>query len=150
MLQCVLHVPASWEATYASKITEITDSPPFKAFMAEYKPTTVKRETELYRPFVEMANYCLKKLNSRPIVFCRDDPVIVLGSDAHRKPDVVIVEEAALRIEGRDSVDNLSENGPPDGLAFHWIELVSFWEFEVDPRGDSVPGTSDDPARIVY
>ncbi|KAJ6521735.1 hypothetical protein B0H19DRAFT_1244563, partial [Mycena capillaripes] len=96
------------------------------------------RETELYRPFIELANHCIGK--KAKIRFCRDDPTIVHGSDAERKPDVVSIWEAALALGGRSSADNLSQGGPGKDAAFHWMELIAFWEFKF-VRGGVQPVT---------
>ncbi|KAJ7856529.1 hypothetical protein B0H14DRAFT_3864988 [Mycena olivaceomarginata] len=89
-------------------------------------------ETQLYKPFVELANYCIGQ--EAGIRFCRDDPTIVRGSDAQRKPDVISLWTAALLLEGRLNTDHLSQAGPGKD-AFHWMELLAFWEFKFIPGG---------------
>jgi hypothetical protein len=120
----------------------------FQKYMANYNRwDAYKHETELYKPFVELANYCLGKKSK--IQFCRDDPTIVLGSDAERKPNTVNIWWAALALGSRTSVDNLSGGGPGKLDAFHWMEILAFWEFKFVPGGVS-PGTRRhiyDPSR---
>jgi hypothetical protein len=89
-------------------------------------------ETQLYKPFVELANYCIGE--EAGIRFCRDDPTIVRGSDAQRKPDVISIWTAALLLEGRLNTDHLSQTGPGKD-AFHWMELLTFWELKFIPGG---------------
>ncbi|KAJ7917810.1 hypothetical protein B0H13DRAFT_314367 [Mycena leptocephala] len=106
----------------------------FQDYLARYNRWDVhKAETELYQPFVELANYCIGQ--RAKIQFCRDDPTIVHGSDAERKPDVVSIWEAALALGARTSVDNFSDGGPGKFDAFHWMELIAFWEFKFVPGG---------------
>ncbi|KAJ7877113.1 hypothetical protein B0H14DRAFT_1690311 [Mycena olivaceomarginata] len=105
----------------------------FQKYMAKYNRWDVyKKETELYQPFVELANYCIGK--KAKIQLCRDDPTIVHGSDAERKPDVVSIWAAALALGSRINADNLRD-GPGKANAFHWMELIAFWEFKFVPGG---------------
>ncbi|KAJ7846919.1 hypothetical protein B0H13DRAFT_2285691 [Mycena leptocephala] len=127
----------------ASTITRITGAAKFKQQLNNYL-APITRETDLYHPFVELANQCVAELvgNDRP-VFCRNDPIIVRGSDAARKPDVVALLRAILQRADRESEDGMSEGGPA-GAAFHWRELLSFWEFkatDITPSV-SVPATA--------
>ncbi|KAJ7718758.1 hypothetical protein DFH07DRAFT_933460 [Mycena maculata] len=126
----------------------------FQEYMARYNRWDMyKDETELYQPFVELANYCIGK--QARIQFCRDDPTIVLGSDAERKPDVVSIWKAALALGSRTSPDNLSEGGPGRSDAFHWMELIAFWEFKFVPvtlkssSSTQVSPTAPPPRRVV-
>jgi hypothetical protein len=65
------------------------------------------------------------------LVFCRNDPVYILGSHMHRKPDVVGVNAGTIvNNVGRRSVDNLSNRGPSKA-AFAWHELLMFIEFRL-------------------
>ncbi|KAJ7067149.1 hypothetical protein C8F01DRAFT_1247545 [Mycena amicta] len=95
---------------------------------------TYTHETQLYKPFIELANYCIgTKTNLR---FGRNDPIIVLGSNAPRKPDVVSVWNAALTLRNFDvnTLSDLKEPGPR-GKPFHWRDLLTFWEFKHVPKG---------------
>jgi hypothetical protein len=125
----ILNVPENWITTTASTITRITGAAKFKQQLNNYL-APITHETDLYHPFVELANQCVAELvgNDRP-VFCRNDPIIVRGSDAARKPDVVALLRAILQRADRESEDGMSEGGPA-GAAFHWRELLSFWEFK--------------------
>ena len=87
-------------------------------------------ETNLYNPFITLANHFLDKVpNILDVVCCRDDKVIVKGSAGQRKPDVVLVGKEALAIGDRISVDNLSKEGPKYD-PFYWFELRAFCEFK--------------------
>ncbi|KAJ7221120.1 hypothetical protein C8J57DRAFT_1482502 [Mycena rebaudengoi] len=121
----------------------------FQDYLAKYNRwDAYKHETELYKPFVELANYCIGK--PAKIRFCRDDPTIVLGSDAERKPDVVTVWGAALALGDRTSADNLSDTGPGRSNAFHWMELIAFFEFKFLPGGvDPVTLASSSSTRVA-
>jgi hypothetical protein len=123
----------------AEDTSRMENDPNFQKYMANYNRwDAYKHETELYKPFVELANYCLGRKSK--IQFCRDDPTIVLGSDAERKPDTVNIWWAALALGSRTSVDNLSGGGPGKLDAFHWMEILAFWEFKFVLGGVS-PGT---------
>ncbi|KAJ7445440.1 hypothetical protein FB451DRAFT_1148766 [Mycena latifolia] len=120
--------------TNAQDTSRMENDKKFQEYMAGYNRWDVyKNETELYQPFVELANYCIGK--QARIQFCRDDPTIVLGSDAERKPDVVGIWKAALALGSRTSADNLSKGGPGRSGAFHWMKLIAFWEFKFVPGG---------------
>ncbi|KAJ6598737.1 hypothetical protein B0H10DRAFT_2085083 [Mycena sp. CBHHK59/15] len=125
--------------TNAQGTSRAQNDPKFQEYMSKYNRwTAYKHETELYQPFVELANYCIGKQAN--IQFCRDVPTIVLGSDAERKPDVVSIWKAALTLGARTDADNLSDGGPGRLNAFHWMELIAFWEFKFVPGGVD-PGT---------
>jgi hypothetical protein len=71
----------------------------------------------------------IEGLEHNRLVFCRNDPTLVAGSHAERKPDVVGVWESAL--DGvRSSVNNLSDKGPSEA-PFFWHELLVFVEFKL-------------------
>jgi hypothetical protein len=76
-----------------------------------------EHETDLHRPFTELV-HSLDKLGGDNIRFCRNDPIIVPGSNG---------SVTTSEIGTRDSVDNLSKNRPFEN-AFHWMELLAFWE----------------------
>ncbi|KAF7326535.1 Other 1 protein kinase [Mycena venus] len=128
----ILHITNSQDTTRTENDSK------FQKYLARYNRWDVyKHETELYQPFVELANYCIGRQTK--VQFCRNDPTIVLGSDAERKPDVVSIWEATLALGARTSADNLSDGGPGKLNAFHWMELIAFWEFKFVPGGvDSV------------
>jgi hypothetical protein len=119
--------------TNAQDTSATENDPEFEKYLARYNRWDVyKKETELYQPFVELANYCIGK--KAKIQLCRDDPTIVHGSDAERKPDVVSIWAAALALGSRINADNLRD-GPGKANAFHWMELIAFWEFKFVPGG---------------
>ncbi|KAJ7875176.1 hypothetical protein B0H14DRAFT_2437500 [Mycena olivaceomarginata] len=114
----------------AGEFQSILTNTKFQQLVRVYSETEFSRETELYHPFVTLANWCLGQMHTTgDVQFCRNDPTIVLDSDADRKPDVVNVAEAIIK--KRDGVDNLSKDGPKDS-PFYWRELLSFWEFKFE------------------
>ena len=93
----------------------------------------VTRETSRYPPFIVLANHVINQLDHNPdsnICFCRNDPVLVGGSRAERKPDVAGVRYQSLEVSERSSVDNLMKDAP-DGACFWWTELLLFFEFKL-------------------
>ncbi|KAJ7221119.1 hypothetical protein C8J57DRAFT_1594251 [Mycena rebaudengoi] len=113
--QTVSSAPSFCNAADTSKTENDSNS---QDHMSKYNRWDAYRhETELYQPFVEPANYCIGR--QAKIQFCREDPTIVLGCHAERKPDVVTIWEAALTLGARTSADNLSDTGP--GRALHAI-----------------------------
>jgi hypothetical protein len=131
-LSGILHLPSDWEQSFGPKISQITSGSKFEKLMKVYDPATVKQETDLYDPFVRLANHCLEALSAGSIKFCQNDLT--------RKPDLVIVEEDVFKRGERNSANNLSEEGLESG-AFHWRELLFFWEFKLGDSGNVVPGT---------
>ncbi|KAJ7092421.1 hypothetical protein B0H15DRAFT_947977 [Mycena belliarum] len=133
-----LVLPSKTDHPTSQQLEKISEDHRVQAFLSKYKAVTVP-ETSLYQPFVELANQCMELLPTKGAgvdsVFCRNDPAIVRGSRAQRKPDVGTVESATLRIGHRDSADNLADRGPSGddaGPAFHWAELLGFYEFKLD------------------
>ena len=108
----------------------------------------VHQETGHYTPFIELTNYVIGQFNNPEsrIVFCRNDPVSIRGSDAIRKPDVVVVLDKSLEVPERGGVSNLMKGGPKQ-VPFWWTELLAFFEFEhvekcLEPvRGDDCSST---------
>jgi hypothetical protein len=93
----------------------------------------IRHETERYHPFTELVNHAMDQLRDGEefvVSFCRNDPVIVKGSYAQRKPDGAGVEHDVLNEGERGGVDNLSKEGP-HGNAFFWTDFISFLEFNV-------------------
>ncbi|KAJ7066822.1 hypothetical protein B0H15DRAFT_972043 [Mycena belliarum] len=133
-----LVLPSKTDHPTLQQLKKISEDHRVQASLSKYKAVTVP-ETSLYQPFVELANQCMELLPTKGAgvdsVFCRNDPAIVRGSRAQRKPDVGIVKSATLRIGHRDSADNLADRGPSGdnaGPAFHWAELLGFYEFKLD------------------
>ncbi|KAJ7903267.1 hypothetical protein B0H13DRAFT_2335120 [Mycena leptocephala] len=135
-----LILPPNGATASDASIVRISESREFGQLLAKYRQEFTY-ETDLYHPFVELANHCTDQLlgsgkRDENTVFCRNDPSIICGSHGQRKPDVVTVKHADLKIGARGHVpDNLSKGGPTreSGMVpFHWRDLLGFWEFKVD------------------
>jgi hypothetical protein len=128
-LREILHIPSEWGT---ARMRKLATTQAFRLKLDDYKKD-VKREVDLYKPFIELANFCLEKFGMKDrLQFCRNDPTIIRGSQAKRKPDVVNVRTAALGIKERGGKpEHMHDDGPTTGGAFHWRELRSFWEFKV-------------------
>ncbi|KAF8500625.1 hypothetical protein BU17DRAFT_72070 [Hysterangium stoloniferum] len=78
---------------------------------------------------------CFKKLMDKYRLkerrLCRNDGSLIWGLYAARKPDVLGVLTKAFDQGGRINPDNLSKNGPEQIYAFHWGEVLDFWEFKL-------------------
>ncbi|KAJ6608796.1 hypothetical protein B0H10DRAFT_1955124 [Mycena sp. CBHHK59/15] len=142
-LQEILHVSPEGK----ERMQNLAATKGFQTKLDAYKQE-VGRETDLYEPFVELANFCLGKFGLNHLQFCRNDPTIIRGSKSSRKPDVVNVEGEALGKKGRGGVTpkHMHKAGPGREGAFHWPELRSFWEFKVEV--DTSTPTVEAPARI--
>ncbi|KAJ7918844.1 hypothetical protein B0H13DRAFT_1869007 [Mycena leptocephala] len=105
----ILYIRRDWGDTCCSRIDGVR--------MAR------EHETDLHRPFTELA-HSLDKLGGDNIRFCRNDPIIVPGSNG---------SVTASEIGTRDSVDNLSKNRPFENV-LHWMELLAFREFKLPLR----------------
>jgi hypothetical protein len=93
----------------------------------------VTRKTSRYPPFIALANHVINQLDHNPdsnICFCRNDPVLVGGSRAERKPDVAGVRYQSLEVSERSSVDHLMKD-EPDGACFWWTELLWFLQVQI-------------------
>jgi hypothetical protein len=131
-LNDVLHLAPDWIDRNASRISDIVHTKRYGNMLSKYREP-VTHETSRYPPFIILANHILDQLDHNPdsnICFCRNDPVIVGGSCAERKPDVVGVRNQSLEVSERSSVDNLMKNGP-DGACFWWTELLLYFEFKL-------------------
>lgn len=114
-------------------------------------------ETDRYAPFCELANEILldaygfytAKVDKKAIIMqlCRNDPQIVQGSPAKRKPDVATVTTKAYTYTGRDSVDNMMKEGPK-GKPFYWSELALFWEFKMEH--ENIRNCKQKPKKIKH
>ncbi|KAJ6614855.1 hypothetical protein B0H10DRAFT_2220954 [Mycena sp. CBHHK59/15] len=143
-LQEILHVSPEGK----ERMQNLAATKGFQTKLDAYKQE-VGRETDLYEPFVELANFCLGKFGLNHLQFCRNDPTIIRGSKSSRKPDVVNVEGEALGKKGRGGVTpkHMHKAGPGREGAFHWPELRSFWEFKVeDVTVDTSTPTVEAPA----
>jgi hypothetical protein len=114
-------------AAQARKICERTE---FKKRMDKYCEV-VADETGRYGRLVELINYVFSQIGLEEIQLCRNDRTLVWGSYAARKPDVLGVRADGFKQGGRLNPDNLSKNGPGDVDAFHWGEVLDFWEFKL-------------------
>ena len=131
-LNDILHLSPDWISENTSQIHNIVRDQYFEKMVSKYREP-VTHETSRYPPFIELANHVISRLKTNPdsrICLCRNDPVIVAGSHAHRKPDVVGVRYKSLEVPERSSVDNLMNSGP-DQAPFFWTELLFFFEFKV-------------------
>ena len=131
-LNDILHLAPDWIGKNASRISDIVHTQCFGEMVSKYcEPVT--RETSRYPPFIILANHVFDHLDHNPdcnICFCRNDPVLVGGSRAERKPDVAGVRYESLEVLERLSVDNLMKDGP-NGACFWWTEILVFFEFKL-------------------
>ncbi|KAJ7447074.1 hypothetical protein B0H11DRAFT_2290249 [Mycena galericulata] len=142
----ILQVDPNWEAAKRDEFSRIKESSKFKKLLAAYTQVPEKRgwvETDLYHPFVELANHCLEELGCEKNILCRNDDVYILGSSGQRKPDVVqVARNSVYTNPDRVSPDELSKEGPKES-PFHWREILGFWEFKShDLPADPAPGAS--------
>jgi hypothetical protein len=131
-LNDILHLAPDWIGKNASRISDIVHTQHFGKMVSKYREL-VTHETSRYPPFIVLANHVISQLDRNPdsnICFCRNDPVLVGGSHAERKPDVAGVRYQSLEVSERSSVDNLMKDGP-DGACFWWTELLLFFEFKL-------------------
>ena len=131
-LKHILRVPPEWRLQGKPSIEKIVNSKRHQDMLQRYA-SQIHHETERYHPFTELVNHAMQKLRGREefvVSFCRNDPIIVRGSYAQRKPDGTGVESEVVNGGERGGVDNLSKGGPA-GNAFLWTDLVSFLEFKV-------------------
>jgi hypothetical protein len=131
-LNDILRLSPGWISENTSQIHNIVHDQYFEKMVSKYREP-VTHETSRYPSFIELANHAISRLNTNPdsrICLCRNDPVIVAGSHAARKPDVVGVRHKSLEVPERSSVDNLMNDGP-NQVPFWWTELLFFFEFKV-------------------
>jgi len=131
-LKHILRVPPEWRLQEKPRIEKIVNSKRYQDMLQRYA-SHICHETDRYHPFTELVNHAMEKLRGREgfvVSFCRNDPIIVRGSYAQRKPDGAGVETEIVNGSERGGVDNLSKGGPA-GNAFLWTDLVSFLEFKV-------------------
>ena len=127
----ILRVSPEWHNQEKTRINKIAKSEEYNKQLQTYAKE-VTRETDRYSTFAELANYVMKQLQGKEepdICFCRNDPIIVRGSCAHRKPDVCTSHKDVMNEGERGGVDNLSKGGPTK-CPFCWVDLISFWEFK--------------------
>jgi hypothetical protein len=144
-LNDILNLAPDWIIKNASQISNIVKSQSFKKMVSKY--CKERHETSRYPPFIDLGNDVMRQLGGNPnsesdMCFCRNDPVIVGGPCAHRKPDVAGVRRQSLEVEERMSVDNLMKDGP-NSMRFSWTELLSFFEFKLIHKELSLPTSED-------
>jgi hypothetical protein len=131
-LNDILRLSPDWISENTSQVHNIVRDQYFEKMVSQYREP-VTHETSRYPPFIKLANHVINRLNANTdsrICLCRNDPVIVAGSHAARKPDVVGVRYKSLEVPERSSVDNLMNDGPNED-PFWWTELLFFFEFKV-------------------
>ncbi len=131
-LNDILHLAPDWMGKNASRISDIVHTQCFGKMVSKYREL-VTHETSRYPPFIVLANHVINQLDHKSdsnICFCRNDPIIVGGSRAERKPDVAGVRYQSLEVSERSSVDNLMKDGP-DKACFWWTEVLLFFEFKL-------------------
>jgi len=131
-LKHILRVSPEWRLQEKSSIEKIVNSKRYQDMLQCYT-SQIHHETERYHPFTELVNHAMEQLRGQDefvVSFCRNDPIIVKGSYAQRKPDSTGVENDVVNEGERGGVDNLSKEGPV-GNAFFWTDVISFLEFKV-------------------
>jgi hypothetical protein len=120
-----------YDSNVAAIAKKIADKEEFKKLMEKYCEV-VAHETGRYVPFVEMVNYVFHQIGPGTVQLCRNDPTLLWGSYASRKPDVLGVLQGVFDQGDRSDPDNLSQKGPGETNAFHWGEALDFWEFKLE------------------
>jgi hypothetical protein len=131
-LRHILRVPPEWRLQQKQSIETIVNSKRYQDMLPRYT-SQIHHEAERYHPFTELVNHVMEKLRGREefvVAFCRNDPIIIKGSYAQRKPDCTGVENDVVNEGERGGVDDLSKGGPVRN-AFFWTDLVSFLEFKI-------------------
>jgi hypothetical protein len=139
----ILRVPPEWRFQEKPIIEKIISSKRYTDALQGYT-SQIFHETQRYYPFTELVNHVMEKLRGREefvVSFCRNDPIIVRGSYAQRKPDGTGVESGVVNEGERGGVDNLSKGGPAEN-PFLWTDLISFLEFKVKSSTLSAEKTS--------
>ncbi|KAF8500008.1 hypothetical protein BU17DRAFT_102611 [Hysterangium stoloniferum] len=113
-----------------AQVDRIVETKHFKKLMDKYSEP-VSDESECYAPFSEMVNYGFDEIGLKDRWLCHNEGRLIWGSYAARKLDVLGVLTKAFGQGGRMNPDNLSKNGPEWIDAFHWGEVLDFWEFKL-------------------
>ena len=94
-------------------------------------------ESSRYYPFITLANLIISSLTGTDWpTFCRNDPIIIQGSSAERKPDVVLLPPGAVDGTKRGLADELLKG--PEKMPFYWSEVLAYLEFKLgEPRMES-------------
>jgi hypothetical protein len=127
----ILDSPDWMERVHSSETQDIAEDNKFKQLLKDY--VDAGPGPDHYYPFVVLANYTLTKKNKKhpdTNAFYRNDPTIVSGSYASRKPDVIAANSEAI-FNGTRISDDSCKNEGPKGYPFHWGELRSFVEFKL-------------------
>ncbi|KAJ7613919.1 hypothetical protein FB45DRAFT_818918 [Roridomyces roridus] len=109
-----------------ARLTEIANMSDVQEKLDAFKSATEGSglENRMYEPFVEFVNLCLQKLGLEEFLLCRNDPIILSGSYASRKPDVGEVAASSIT----DVPDRRGVGAA--GRRFQWGEFWAFWEFK--------------------
>lgn len=135
LLRLVFDKGPGWLEDRKERHVEIAGDNKLSALFRTYK-RRVTREQDRYQPFVRIANRNITilcdnaKLDKLPFQLCRNDPVMVRGSNAKRYPDCVAVPSKLLQ-DTRRYPQELGQSGPKE-LPFHWRELIAFFEFKTE------------------
>ncbi|KAF8877693.1 hypothetical protein BD779DRAFT_1803881, partial [Infundibulicybe gibba] len=128
----ILDIP-DWRGSYGEEIERIVQKPELVEELEAYRQP-VKTEQERYQPFVRMLNRIISLAspshgNKLEMSFARNDPTIILGSAASRKPDTFGGDKGAFNDQSRE-VEAMAEKGP-SGNSLHWSEICTFIEFKL-------------------
>jgi hypothetical protein len=107
-LKHILRVPPAWSFQEKSRIKAIVSTKRYQDMQQRYT-ARIHNETERYHPFTELVNHAMEKLraqNKFVVSFCRNDPIIIKGSHAQRKPKGK--EKVSTTFPKRDRSETLS------------------------------------------
>ncbi|KAF9502607.1 hypothetical protein BS47DRAFT_1490677 [Hydnum rufescens UP504] len=105
-------------------LKQLCDAKDTKGLLEEFCSQT-GAETTRYQPFANLANHFLNSRKPSGLTFCRNDPKIIQGSVAERKPDVVLVSTESPHLEYGPELPK----GPTVG--FYWDHVHCSVEFKV-------------------
>ena len=111
-LNDILHLATDWIRKNTSRISDIIHTQRFGSIVSKYCER-VTHETSRYPPFINLTNHILDQLGRNAdsnICFFHNDPVLVGGSQAERKPDMAGVPYQSLEVSERSSIDNLTKS----------------------------------------
>jgi hypothetical protein len=100
-LNDILHLAPEWVEKNTSWISGIVQPKSFGNIVSKYQEP-VTHETSHYPPFINLTNFVVDRLDHNPgssLCFFRNNPVIVGGSCAERKPDVTCVCNESLEVD---------------------------------------------------
>ncbi|KAI5120093.1 hypothetical protein M0805_001249 [Coniferiporia weirii] len=91
----------------------------------------IRRNTQRYNPFCELANHIISQLPSQVqhIVFCRNDPHYIKGVFRDdRKPDVVVLKGEDPAVANGKWREHSSKG--PRGISWTWTDVLHTFEFK--------------------